>query len=91
MKPHLPPAPATDEDSHIWWVQHWRQPFKPLQLMTISIASDRRDAELMLTCQMTWREGFRFSRPDCPYRGKLAVSRGDQVVECGGDITRFAR
>lgn len=48
MKPRLESAPATEEDSRIWWLQHWHQPFKPFQLMTYSLAQDRRDAELML-------------------------------------------
>jgi hypothetical protein len=63
MKPRLPSAPATDEDSRIWWVHHWIQPFKPFQLMTFSLQSDRDDADLMLALQQ--------ARRDCDEQGVL--------------------
>jgi hypothetical protein len=56
--------------------------------------SDRRDADLMFECQVTWRAGHRRSRPDNPYKGQLSVYRADSpsdaLIDCGGKLRQLS-
>jgi hypothetical protein len=87
MKPRLESLPYTAEDEDVWnFVGCFEAFWYCFSLEDLSADQDRRDADLMLECQQTWRAGWRKSRPDCPYAGKLRISRGDQLVDCGGAL-----
>lgn len=58
MTPRLPPGPATDEDSRIWWNRYWKmtqgrvdREHTRLTLQRLTLNQDGRDADLMLTAQ----------------------------------------
>lgn len=84
MKPRLKSAASTAEDLMVW--EHLVGRVALWEVYRQSRDSDRRDADLMLECQLRWRAGYRQSRAWMPYKGPLSIAWCGYLLECGGSI-----